>query len=64
MHFGLRNAAQAFQRFMDRLFNHLSFLFIYLDEHIIGSRTLEEHIYYYDHLGFFAKIRGVSSIYN
>jgi hypothetical protein len=61
MPFGLRNAAQAFQRFMDRLFQHLPFLLTYLDDHIIGSRTLEEH---YDNLGFFAKIRGVSSAYH
>jgi hypothetical protein len=37
---------------------HLPFLFTFVDDHIIGSRTLEEH---FDHLGFFAKIRGVSS---
>ncbi len=42
--FGLRNAAQTFQRFMDRLFKHLPFVFCYLDHLIIASHTLEEHI--------------------
>jgi hypothetical protein len=47
MPFGLRNAAQTFQRLMDKLFRHLPFIFTYLDDHIIASRTLEEHL---DHL--------------
>jgi hypothetical protein len=47
MPFRLRDTAQTFQRFMDRLFKHLPFVFIYLDDLIIASSTLEEH---YDHL--------------
>jgi transposase InsO family protein len=43
MPFGLKNAAQTFQRLMDRIFRRLSFLFTYLDDHLIASRTLEEH---------------------
>ncbi len=43
MPFGLRNITQTFQRFMDRLFKHLPFVFCYLDDLIIASRTLEEH---------------------
>jgi hypothetical protein len=43
MPFGLRNAAQTFQRFMDSLFKHLPFVFCYLDDLIIASHTLEEH---------------------
>jgi hypothetical protein len=43
MPFSLRNTAQTFQRFMDRLFKHLPFVFCYLDDLIIASRTLEEH---------------------
>ena len=39
MPFGLRNAAQTFQRFMDRLFKHLPFVFCYLDDLIIASRS-------------------------
>jgi RNase H-like domain found in reverse transcriptase/Reverse transcriptase (RNA-dependent DNA polymerase) len=44
MPFGLRNAAQTFQRLMDRIFRHLPFCFCYLDDHLIASRTLEEHL--------------------
>jgi hypothetical protein len=40
--FGLRNAAQTFQRFMDSLFKHLPFVFCYLDI-VIVSHNLEEH---------------------
>jgi hypothetical protein len=47
MPFGLRNTAHAFQRFMDRLFKHLPFVFTYLNDHIIASHTLEEN---HDHL--------------
>ena len=43
MPFGLRNAAQTFQRFMDSLFKHLPLVFCYLDDLIIASDTLEEH---------------------
>ena len=44
MPFGLRNAAQTFQHFMDSLFKHLPFVFCYLDDIIIASNSLEEHI--------------------
>jgi hypothetical protein len=43
MPFGLRNAAQTFQRFMDSLFKHLPFVFCYLDDIIIATHTREEH---------------------
>jgi hypothetical protein len=43
MPFGLRNAAQTFQRFMDSLFKHLPFMSCYLDDIIIASHTPEEH---------------------
>ncbi len=43
MPFGLCNATQTFQRFMDSLFKHLPFVFCYLDNLIIASHTLEEH---------------------
>ncbi len=43
MPFGLRNAAQTFQCFMDKLFKQLPFVFCYLDDLIIDSHTLEEH---------------------
>ncbi len=44
MPFGLTNAAQSFQRLMDKLFSHLPFVFTYLDDHLIASCTLEEHL--------------------
>jgi hypothetical protein len=44
MPFGLMNAAQTFQRLMDRLFRHLPFVFTYLDDHLIASASLEEHM--------------------
>ena len=53
MPFGLMNAAQTFQRLMDRLFRNLPFVFTYLDDHLIASRTLEEHM---DHLSQFFQV--------
>jgi cleavage and polyadenylation specificity factor subunit 1 len=44
MPFGLSNAAQTFQRLMDKLFRHLPFVFTYLDDHLIASKTMEEHL--------------------
>jgi hypothetical protein len=53
MPFGLSNAAQTFQRLMDRLFRKFPFVFTYLDDHLIASRTLEEHMV---HLGQFFQV--------
>ena len=44
MPFGLANAAQTFQRLMDRLFRQLGFVFTYLDDHLIASKSMEEHL--------------------
>ena len=44
MPFGLRNAAQTFQKFIDEVFRNLSFTFPYLDDVLIASKTEEEHI--------------------
>jgi hypothetical protein len=43
MSFGLRNAAQTFQRFMDEVLRGLDFCFAYLDDILVYSRSLEEH---------------------
>jgi hypothetical protein len=43
MFFGLRNAAQTFQRFMDEVLRGLDFCFAYLDDILVSSRSLEEH---------------------
>lgn len=47
MTFGLRNAAQTFQRFMDSVFRGIDFVFPYLDDILIASSSHEQHI---DHL--------------
>ena len=44
MPFGLRNAAQTFQRFMDHLFRGLDFCYVYVDDLLIASKSLEDHI--------------------
>jgi hypothetical protein len=44
MTFGLRNAGNTFQRYMDRVLSGLDFIFVYLDDVIIASRSEEEHI--------------------
>jgi hypothetical protein len=44
MPFGLKNAAQTFQRLMDGLFRHLTFVFVYLDDILITSKTEAEHM--------------------
>jgi cleavage and polyadenylation specificity factor subunit 1 len=43
MSFGLRNAAQTFQRFMDEVLRGLNFCFVYLDDILVFFRSLEEH---------------------
>ena len=47
MPFGLKNAAQAFQRLMDGIFRQLDFAFVYLDDILIASSSDDEH---FDHL--------------
>ncbi|KMQ86215.1 gag-pol polyprotein [Lasius niger] len=47
MPFGLKNAAQTFQRFMDTVLRGLEFCFCYLDDILVASRTESEH---QDHL--------------
>ena len=43
MPFGLCNAAQTFQRLMDNVFQDLDFLFVYLDDVLVASRSRNEH---------------------
>ena len=43
MPFGLRNAAQTFQRFMDQVLRGLSFVYNYIDDVLIASPNAEEH---------------------
>lgn len=44
MCFGLRNAAQTFQRFMDGIFGDLNFCFVLLDDLLVASSDLQEHL--------------------
>ena len=44
MPFGLKNAAQTFQRLMDNVFRDLAFAYIYLDDILVASSSREEHI--------------------
>lgn len=43
MQFGLRNAAQAFQRFIHQVLKDLPFCFAYIDDILIASTSIEEH---------------------
>lgn len=43
MTFGLRNAAQTFQRFMDEVLLGLDFAYGYIDDVLVFSSSLEEH---------------------
>ncbi len=42
--FGLKNAAQAFQRLMDTVLRDLDFTFIYIDDILIASHNKAEHM--------------------
>lgn len=44
MPFGLKNAAQAFQRLMDTVCKGLSFLFVYIDDILIASKDRDQHL--------------------
>ncbi|BHF78006.1 hypothetical protein SprV_0602111600 [Sparganum proliferum] len=43
MPFGLRNAAQRFQRFIDHILRGLPFVYAYIDDLLVASRNEEEH---------------------
>ena len=43
MPFGLKNAAQTFQRFMDSVFRDLPFVYVYLDDILVASNSRDEH---------------------
>jgi hypothetical protein len=47
MTFGLRNAAQTFQRFTYKVLRGLEFCYAYIDDILIASSSPEEHL---DHL--------------
>lgn len=43
MPFGLRNAAQTYQRFVDQVTRGLDFVYAYIDDFLIASNTEAEH---------------------
>lgn len=43
MPFGLKNAAQSFQRLMDGILRDVPFAFVYLDDILVASRSPQEH---------------------
>ncbi|BHF59506.1 hypothetical protein SprV_0100246500 [Sparganum proliferum] len=43
MPFGFRNAAQTFQRFINRVLRGLPFVYAYIDDLLVASRNAEEH---------------------
>ena len=44
MPFGLRNAAQTFQRFIDHVLQGLHYAYAYIDDVLVASPTPEEHL--------------------
>ena len=44
MPFGLKNAAQSFQRFIDEVLRGLHFTYAYIDDALIASRNPDEHV--------------------
>jgi len=44
MSFGLRNAGQTFQRLMDEVLVGLPYVFVYLDDMLVASRSHAEHV--------------------
>ena len=62
MSFGLRNAAQTFQRFMDDNLKDLDFCFAYLDDILVFSYSPQEH---YQHLrALFTTLRSYGILLN
>ena len=43
MPFGLRNAAQTFQRLMDNIMQEFDFIFVYLDDILMASKNEKQH---------------------
>jgi hypothetical protein len=62
MGFGLCNAGNTFQWMMDRVTNGLPFIFVYLDDIIVGSPDLASHLQHLQLL--FQRLRDFGLIIN
>lgn len=62
MTFGLRNAGQTFQRFVDEMTRGLDFCYAYLDDFLVSSRDEAEHL---EHLGqLFSRMKDYGMVIN
>ena len=59
MPFGLKNAAQAFQRLMDNILQDIPFAFVYLDDILVASQDSTQHA---DHLRQVLKLLEVNGL--
>ena len=50
MPFGLKNAGQMFQRMMDEILSDLDYLFVYMDDVLVASHSMEEHMEHFREL--------------
>ncbi|XP_076764862.1 uncharacterized protein LOC143431809 [Xylocopa sonorina] len=57
MSFGLRNAAQTFQRFIDEVLRGLDFCYAYIDDILVASSSEEEHRQHLEELFKFSAVR-------
>ncbi|CAK9810898.1 Transposon Tf2-9 polyprotein [Anthophora plagiata] len=62
MTFGLRNAAQTFQRFIDEVLRGLDFCYAYIDDILVASSSEAEHLEHLDIL--FNRIKKYSIVIN
>ena len=60
MPFGLKNAAQAFQRLMDGILREVNCAFVYLDDILVASRNEEEHCSVLEKLFSLLSANGIS----
>ncbi len=59
MNFGLRNAAQTFQRFIHEILRELPFVFVYIDDLLVFLHSREEHL---QHLQTIFSLLAASSV--
>ena len=50
MPFGLKNTGQTFQRMMDEILSDLDYLFVYMDDVLVASRSMKEHVEHFREL--------------